>query len=205
MIFINFKNYGEGDNSRVLELVKTINECSKDSGVAIVAVVKELDGEECAKIGNAWVQYTDSPESMVEKGIEGTFLNHSDHKVDLSRITYLVSQCRKVGLKTMVFAVNINELQKVVGMEPDFVAYEPPELIASKETSVARSEPGIIQEAAVIAKAQDVPLIVGAGIKDSTDVGKSLELGAVGVAVSSAVVSAKNPREEILELAKGFK
>ena len=89
-------------------------------------------------------------------------------------------------------------------LKPTFVSYEPPELVGSKTTSVTQAKPEIITKAVRITKEHDLPLIVGAGIKSANDVRKSLEMGAVGVAVASDIVASENPREEILDLIEGF-
>ena len=47
-------------------------------------------------------------------------------------------------------------------------------------------------------------LIVGAGIKSANDVRASIEFGAVGVAVASDIVTAGDPKKEIIDLASGF-
>ena len=93
----------------------------------------------------------------------------------------------------------------ICSLNPNYVAYEPPELIGSLTTSVAQAQPEIITQAHEIANAAGTPLIVGAGVHSREDVKKSLELGAVGVAVASDIVTAKDPRKEILDLVEGFK
>ncbi len=90
-------------------------------------------------------------------------------------------------------------------LKPTYVAYEPPELIGSKTTSVARAKPEVIAKAVKLSKEKRIPLVVGAGISSMEDVKKSLELGAVGVGVASDVVKAKNPKKELLDLTEGFK
>ena len=84
------------------------------------------------------------------------------------------------------------------------MAEEPVELVGSNETSVAKAKPKSIKEAADLLKTYDIPLIVGAGVKDLDDVKHSIELGAVGVAVSSAIIHAEDVKAKVLELAKGF-
>lgn len=207
MIFINFKSYGEGDSFQVVRLVKMIVECREETGVQIIPVVKIKNAKESIDASNSeiWVQHTDSPEATHATGIRGTFLNHSDSKIgSLDKLINLIGKCKDIGLKNMVFSANLEELKKVIILKPDFAAYEPPELIASPTTSVAQAKPEIISEAAEIAREAGIPLIVGAGVKDMEDVKKAIELGAVGVAVSSAVVLAENPKKVVLDLAKGF-
>jgi triosephosphate isomerase len=78
-------------------------------------------------------------------------------------------------------------------------------LVGSTTDSVARAQPGIISQASEIARAVGEPLIVGAGVSSMEDVKKSLELGAVGVAVATAIVKATDPKIKLLELTEGFK
>lgn len=207
MIFINFKSYGNGDSSQIVWLVKTVGECKQETGVQIIPVVRIENAKESIGSSNIeiWVQHTDSPETAHTTGIKGTFLNHSDNKIGSpNTLSDLIDKCKDIGLKNMVFSASLEELKKVIGLKPDFVAYEPPELIASPTASVVRAKPEIISEAVEIAKTAGIPLIVGAGVKDAADVKKSLELGAVGVAVSSAVVLAQDPKQVVLDLARGF-
>ncbi len=142
---------------------------------------------------------------MAETGIAGTFLNHSEHKMADSEWRMANRKCREIGLETAVFASDVEELKKAVLEKPSFVVIEPPELIASKNTSIAKAKPDLISDAVKICKDAKVLLVVGAGIKSGEDVKTSVKLGAMGVAVSSAVVLAQDPYEVLVELAGGFK
>ena len=64
--------------------------------------------------------------------------------------------------------------------------------------------PPFTSDAIMEATDAGIPLIVGAGINSAADVKKSLELGAVGVAVATDVVKATNPRGELIDLTEGF-
>jgi triosephosphate isomerase len=145
------------------------------------------------------------PEAVVEDGACGTFLNHSEAKIsDFNGLTKANLRAKEVGLKTLIFAADMEELQKVSQLKPDFIAYEPSELIGGT-VSVISARPEIVSQAAVIAKTEGLPLIVGAGVHNREDVKKSIELGAVGVAVASAVVTALDPKAVVLDLMEGFK
>lgn len=218
MIFVNFKTYKEGTGIRAVELARDLSSCQSQAKIPIIPVVQAADIRlsVAASLYEVWAQHVDAieygkntgwilPEAIAEAGAMGTFLNHSEHKVPDGTLPATVARCKEVGLKTMIFAKDIKELQKVLELKPDYVAYEPPELIASATTSVAKAKPDVIEKAVEIAKKAGVPLVVGAGVKDTEDVKKSIELGAVGVAVSSAIVLAEEPKKVVLELAKGFK
>ena len=144
-------------------------------------------------------------EAVVEDGAAGTFLNHSENKTDFNALSKARDRARAVGLKTLIFAANLDELKQILGLKPDFVSYEPPELVGSQTTSVAEARPEVISQAVEISRTAGLPLIVGAGIKSAADVRKSIELGASGVAVASDIVIAQDPRQELLDLIEGFK
>lgn len=219
MIFINFKTYQEATGKNALLLGKIIEEVALETQTKIIPVCGAMDVRELTsslKV-EVWTQKIDPvsygaftgaiiPEAVVEDGAKGTFLNHSENKfTDFSLLEKAVLRAKEVGLQTLIFASDIEELKKVITLKPDFVSYEPPELIGSQTVSVATAKPEIVSEAVVIAKEAGIPLIVGAGIGSREDVRKSLELGATGVAVASAVVKAVNQKAKLIELTEGLK
>jgi triosephosphate isomerase len=219
MIFVNFKTFEAGTGKRAISLIKIIEEVASASGVKIIPVVQAPDIKEVVAASKLeiWVQNIDPvaygahtgsilPEAVFEDGAVGTFLNHSEAKIpDFETLKASVQRAGEVGLKTLVFASDARELSQVVTLKPTLASYEPPELIGSRETSVAQAHPDIISEAAEICKSAGIPLIVGAGVHSREDVKKSLELGAVGVALATDVVAAADPRAELLDLVEGFK
>ena len=218
MIFVNFKTYQQGTGGDAISLIKLLEEISHESQVKIIPVVQAADVKEAVMTSKLEVlaQHIDPvefgahtgyvlPEAVVEDGAMGVFLNHSEHKFEsFDDLKKAHSRAKEVGLKTLIFAADLNELENIMKLNPSYVSYEPPELVGSKITSVARAKPEIIAKAVEITRKHELPLIVGAGIKSYEDVRKSLELGAVGVAVASDIVTAKDPRKEILDLVQGF-
>ena len=219
MIFVNFKTFEGGTGQRALSLIKILEDVAQSSGVKIIPAVQASDVKEAVLNSKLeiWTQKIDPvgfgahtgsilPEAVYEDGAAGTFLNHSEAKIgDFGALGAAVKRAGEVGLKTLVFASGARELAQVVTLKPTFASYEPPELIGSRETSVAQAHPDIISEASEICKAAGVPLIVGAGVHSGGDVKKSLELGAVGVALATDVVAAQDPRAELMDLVEGFK
>lgn len=219
MIFVNFKSYEQGSGNKGVELARTIEEISFDTGVKIIPVVQIIDAELVISSvkTEVWMQHIDPisygpytgwtlPEETVRVGVKGVFLNHSEHKFsDFSELTKAVARCREVDLKTLVFAADLQELQRVSELSPTYVSYEPPEFIGNSEISVSSAKPEIVVKASEIAKEHGVPLIVGAGIHSREDVSKSRTLGAAGIAVASDILKADNPRAELMDLVEGFK
>lgn len=218
MIFINFKTYQEASGTKALSLVSIIEDVALSSQIKIIPVVQIIDLKEIvAKTKlEVWVQKIDPvtygantgsilPEELALSGARGTFLNHSENKIpDFEKLKSAIEKAKEVNLKTLVFCSSLEELETNKVLNPDFLAYEPPELIGGT-VSVASSQPDIIAKAAVITKEAGIPLIVGAGVNSREDIKKSLELGAVGVAVASHIVKSQNPRGSLMDLTEGFK
>jgi len=219
MLFINLKAYEEGTGKNALELIKILEEVAKSSQIKIIPVVQATDIKEAVSISKLeiWSQSVDPvtfgahtgsilPESVLEDGAVGTFLNHSEKKFqDSESLKQTIGRCGQLGLKTLVFAGSLEELGNISAFNPTLVAYEPPEFIGSSTISVTSVQPDIILKAVEISKMHNLPLIVGAGIHSKEDVKKSLELGATGIAVAKDILKAEDPRKELLDLVEGFK
>ena len=217
MIFINFKTYQEASGSKALSLVSIIEDVALSTQIKIIPVVQLIDLKEIVSATKleVWVQKIDPvsygantgtilAEEIVNAGARGTFLNHSENKIlDFNLLKKNIDKAKEVNLKTLVFCSSLEELEKNKTLNPDFLSYEPPELIGG-DVSVATSQPDIIAKAAVISKEAGIPLIIGAGIASQEDVRKSLEMGAVGVAVASHVIKSQNPRGSLMDLTEGF-
>lgn len=212
MIFVNFKTYQQGTGEAALVLAKICQEVEKTTGVKIIPVVQTADIFRLTSQGlTVWAQHVDSvdfgpytgqilSQAILKANAQGTLLNHSEKKLSLDKIKKILPGLK--SLQTLVCAESVEEGQQIAELKPDFLAYEPSELIGG-EVSVSESRPGIIQE--FVEKIRDLPVLVGAGIHQQNDVKKALELGAKGILVSSDVVLATNPQQELLDLAGGFK
>lgn len=218
MIFVNFKTYRKAAGEKAVALAKTCQEVREKTGIKIIPIVQTVDLwriRQKVKIP-LWVQHVDwqeegkftgfiNPEALIQAGVSGTLLNHSEHRLSFAVIEKTVARIKqlKEEFKVMICAKNLKEIVKLKRLKPDFLAYEAAELIASKTRSVARAHPRIIFLA--VRKAQGLPVIVGAGIKSSEDVKIGLEKGAAGILVASSVILAHSPKKKLLELAKNFR
>jgi len=205
IIVINFKTYKQG--GKVLKLVKIIEKVNKD----IILGVQASDIYEVAKktklrIYSQHVDYEKKgkatgyvlPEAVKKDGAVGSFLNHSEHKLSFDILKKTVKRCKQVGLKTMIFASSIQEATRIEKLKPSYLVYEPPELVGGK-ISVSRAKPGLIKK---IKNKINMKFLVGAGIHTREDVLTACNFGAAGIAVSSAITKAKNPRKKLRELMK---
>jgi triosephosphate isomerase len=200
---INFKTYKQGKD--VLNFAKKIEEVDKK----IIIGVQASDVEELSAKTNlrVYAQHVDSsspgrntgfiiPEAVKADGAEGTFLNHSEHRLKFDILKKTVKRCKQIGLKTGVFASNLDEAKKIEKLHPDFLIVEPPELVGGK-ISVSTVKPELIKR---ISKALKMKFLVGAGIHSRKDVEIALKLGASGIVVSSYVMTSRNPKKVLEKL-----
>ena len=216
MILVNFKTYSEGTGERAIKLAKICQKVAEETKAEIIPVVQVVDLWRVKQAVDIplFVQHVDlfepgkhtgwmSLEAVIEAGAAGTLLNHSEHAVPPGSIKKVKS--KKFGeFQIVVCAKTLGQAVRLVKLKPDFLAYEPPELVGSKQTSVATTHPKTIGKVVEIAKAKNVPVIVGAGIHSTKDVEISLKMGAVGILVATDVVLAKEPEKELRELARVF-
>ena len=195
MIIVNLKTYKTLKED--LKLAKKIEKASKNIMIAVQPTDIYLIAK---KIKNPILaQHIDpikpgrntgeiSAKSIKSVGAVGTLLNHSEHMLKFADIKKSVAICKKLRLKTIVFAKNIKEGKKISRLKPSYIAIEPPELVAGKK-SVSKAKPALIKNAVKGIKGH---VLVGAGIKTLEDVKKAKELGAKGILASSGVVKSKN-------------
>jgi len=203
IIIVNLKTYKQGE--AVLRLAKQISKVDKK----IIIGVQATDVLEIAKIvkNPVYVQHVDYqeigrntgyvlPEAVKADGAKGVFLNHSEHRLKMDVIKKTVRRCKKLKLKTAIFAKNLKQAKEIKKLRPDYLIIEPPELVGGK-VSVSKAKPGLIEE---IGKKLKYDFVVGAGIKTNEDLKIAVKLGAKGIAVSSAITKAKNPTKKLKEL-----
>ncbi|MFB6294874.1 MAG: triose-phosphate isomerase, partial [Candidatus Nanohaloarchaea archaeon] len=142
----------------------------------------------------------DIAETLAFNGADGVLINHSEDQVPTEVVEACVNRADAAGLETIVCAESPVMAETVSAFAPDFVAFEPPELIGGG-VSVASAQPDLVEEAV---KRSEVPVLTGAGVKGREDVEKALALGTVGVLVASGVVKADDPGEAVRDLVAGF-
>ncbi|MCX7928456.1 MAG: triose-phosphate isomerase [Patescibacteria group bacterium] len=215
MIIVNFKTYQQVSHIRAQNLARIIREVIVETGREIIAApqITDLQLVHQTMITGTWAQHADfyepgqstgfiTLEAIQESGATGVLLNHSEHKLSEDVLKNTINRARSLGLTTLVFASSLEEARSYIAYRPNLIGYEPPELIASLETSVARAKPDVISS--VVEVVSPIPVIVGAGVKDRYDVQTSLKLGASGVAVSSSVVLSEDPKKVLLDLTSGY-
>jgi len=203
LIVINFKTYKQG--KAAIELAKQLEKVNKEIIVGVQATdIYEIAKATKLRVYSQHVDYQKPgrftgfilPEAIKKDKAEGSFLNHSEHKLSFDVLKKTIKRCKQVGLKTLVFASSLSEAKKIKKLKTNYLVYEPPELVGGK-ISVSEAKPELIKN---IAKKLKYKFLVGAGIHTSEDIKVAMKLGASGIAVSSAVCEAKNPAEKLREL-----
>lgn len=219
IIAINFKAYYPYSfGEYALRLAKSAKKVWEETGIKIVLappyteirrIVEIVEGTEIDIYGQhadpvepgARTGYTPL-EALVEAGAHGVILNHSEHRLKLADLNWLIKRARKLGLKTLACADVPETGASIAVLEPDMVAVEPPELIGTG-IPVSKAKPEIITGSVELIRRvnKDVLILTGAGISSGDDVYAAIKLGTIGVLVASAIVKAKNPYDVIKDMA----
>lgn len=144
-------------------------------------------------------------ESLRDMGCKGTVLNHAEHKLPFDVLKQSFERAKEVGLQVMVCADSLDEARSILKLSPDFVAYEPPDLIGG-DISVSSAQPTVVKDFVDLVSGHSSPTlpIIGAGIKTRADVEMSFQLGAWGIFVASGVIKAADPVDAFTDLLDGF-
>lgn len=217
VIMLNVKAYRESMGNRDLELARICEEVSEELGVSIAYAPQMVDLALVAREVKIPVlaQHADAfepgsrtgytvLEAVKEAGAVGTLINHSEHRLRIADIDFLVTRARELDLYSVVCTNNIAVSKACAELSPNCIAIEPPDLIGSG-IPVSKAEPEIVEKSVEAVKEIDnrIAVLCGAGISTGEDVKAALELGAEGVLLASGVVKAENPREVLRDLASG--
>jgi triosephosphate isomerase len=205
IIIINFKTYKQG--KAAIKLAKAIEKINKKIIIGVQASdIYEITKATKLRVYAQHIDYQKKgratgfilPEAVKKDKAVGSFLNHSEHKLKFDVLKKTIKRCKENKLKTIIFASSLKQAIKIKRLKPDYLIYEPPELVGGK-VSVSKAKPELIKE---IAKKLKMKFLVGAGIHNKEDVKIAMKSGASGFAVSSAICRAKNPKKKLKELLK---
>jgi len=217
-ILINFKTYIETTGRKALKLARTAEKVSLETEVCMGVAPQFVDLRMIAKEVSipVFAQHIDPikpgrctgfilPEAIRETGAVGTIINHSERRLKLSEIALAIERAHECDLTSLVCIGNPRLARRIAGLNPDMVAVEPPELIATG-IAVSKAKPEVITKTVEIVKGVNPKIVVlcGAGITHGEDVATALRLGTEGVLVASGVVKAKNPYRVLLEFAEAI-
>jgi triosephosphate isomerase len=216
LIAINFKAYPQSMGDLGLKLAKFCETVAEETGVDFLVCPQQTDLKFVAEQVSiqVYAQRIDAcepgsrtghvvAEAVEASGAHGTLINHSESRMRIFDIDWLIKRCQSLSLHTIVCTNNVEVSKASAALNPTYVAVEPPELIGG-DISVTTANPeivsGTVREIRRIAP--DVKILCGAGVKTGEDVRVAIELGAEGVLLASGVVKAKNPKDVLYDLVK---
>lgn len=138
-------------------------------------------------------------DDLVELGINGSLLNHSERPVDMKSIKNCIEKAERLNFELIICAKNLDEIDKIINAGGKIIAYEPPELIGG-DISVSIAKPEIIERGVTLCENSGADLYIGAGVKTRDDVIIASKLGAKGILVSSGVVKNVDPAKSLNSL-----
>ena len=215
-IFItNFKTYEQAIGDNALKLAKIHQQVAEDTGASIGIAVAACDLYRVSQAVSipVFAQHTDPvdygsftghvlPQNIKKSGAVGTLLNHSERRLEKDVIINTLACSQKASLIRVLCAESPEELELLAQYDPDFLAFEPPELIGNSKKSVASEKPTSITHCVNISSG--IPVLVGAGISCADDIEVSLSLGAKGFLVASAIVKSNDPEKALRKLVAAF-
>ncbi len=217
-VVVNFKVYAEVVGEKGLNLSKLCEQVAQETGKSIIVAPQQVDLALIAKeVGiPVFSQHIDTVgvgshtghttlEGVVAAGAKGTLINHSECRLKIADIDWLVQKCRAVGLETIVCTNNLEVSKACALLKPDYIAVEPPELIGG-EISVTNADPEIIKNTVAEIKqlSPEVGVLCGAGVKTGEDIKQAIELGTEGVLLASGVTKASDPKSALMDLVNGL-
>ena len=217
MFIINCKNYEEIAGEKIIKLAKIAEKISKKYKIkiaiapphhliplitkfGIIVLAQHLDDKKVGSTTGFMI-----PEIIKKSKIDGSIINHSEHRITESEIKNLVKRLKKLKLKTIVCVKNVGEAKKYAKINPTFIAIEPPELIGTGR-AISTERPQLITNSinAVQSAKNSTKLLCGAGIVSAEDVSRAVELGSKGILVASGVIKAKNWESALSDFSRGL-
>ncbi len=222
ILAINFKAYGTSYGEKALSIARAADEVAhklKDQGIEIILIPPATELRTVSSVvseAKVYAQHVDAVDDgartghitigmVASTGAEGVMINHSEKRIRIDEIEWIINRAKDLGLKTLVCANTPKVAAAIAALSPDMIAVEPPELIGTG-ISVSKAKPEVIVNTvqAVRRISSEVIILTGAGITNDDDVRAAVKLGTQGVLVASAVMKSKAPRNKILELAKAL-
>ncbi|MGL6297771.1 MAG: triose-phosphate isomerase [Methanobacteriaceae archaeon] len=214
IVILNFKTYVESTGKNALKLAKALENVAKETGIEMAAAPQTADIYQLANSVDIPIlaQHIDAVdagghtgsnliECLVEAGISGTLINHSEQRMELADIDMVIKKARENNIASVVCTNNVATSVATAELSPDFIAVEPPELIGSG-IPVSQAEPEVVE--GTVSKVKnvndDIKVLCGAGISTGEDMKAAMDLDSVGVLLASGIILAKDPEKALMDL-----
>lgn len=214
IVILNYKTYLESSGENALELARALKSASEESGITMVAAPQAADiyriqdqislpifAQHIDPIIPGGHTGSNLIETLIEAGISGSLINHSENRMKLADIDEVIQLCKQNDIESCVCTNNIATSKAIATFSPDAVAVEPPELIGTG-IPVSQAQPEVVEDSVKGVKSinKKIKVLCGAGISTGDDMKAAMDLGADGVLLASGIVKAENPKEALLDL-----
>ena len=214
IVILNYKTYLESSGENALELARALKSASEESGITMVAAPQAADiyriqdqislpifAQHIDPITPGGHTGSNLIETLIEAGISGSLINHSENRMKLADIDEVIQLCKQNDIESCVCTNNIATSKAIATFSPDAVAVEPPELIGTG-IPVSQAQPEVVEDSDKGVKSinKKIKVLWGAGISTGDDMKAAMDLGADGVLLASGIVKAENPKEALLDL-----
>ena len=214
IVILNYKTYLESSGENALELARALKSASEESGITMVAAPQAADiyriqdqislpifAQHIDPITPGGHTGSNLIETLIEAGISGSLIKHSENRMNLADIDEVIQLCKQNDIESCVCTNNIATSKAIATFSPDAVAVEPPELIGTG-IPVSQAQPEVVEDSVKGVKSinKKIKVLCGAGISTGDDMKAAMDLGADGVLLASGIVKAKNPKEALLDL-----
>ena len=214
IVILNYKTYLESSGLKALELAHDLESAANESGITMVASPQAADIYRISEEASLpiFAQHIDpiSPgghtgsnliDTLVEAGISGSLINHSEKRMKLADIDEVIKLCKQYEIESCVCTNNIETSKAVAALAPTAVAVEPPELIGTG-IPVSQAQPEVVEDTVKEVKSinKEIKVLCGAGITTGDDMKAAMDLGADGVLLASGIIKAESPKEALLDL-----
>ena len=214
IVILNYKTYLESSGENALELARALKSASEESGITMVAAPQAADiyriqdqislpifAQHIDPITPGGHTGSNLIETLIEAGISGSLINHSENRMKLADIDEVIQLCKQNDIESCVCTNNIATSKAIATFSPDAVAVEPPELIGTG-IPVSQAQPEVVEDSVKGVKSinKKIKVLCGAGISTGDDMKAAMDLGADGVLLASGIVMAENPKEALLDL-----
>ena len=214
IVILNYKTYLDFGGQNLLELARALKSASEESGITMVAAPQAADiyriqdqislpifAQHIDPITPGGHTGSNLIETLIEAGISGSLINHSENRMKLADIDEVIQLCKQNDIGSCVCTNNIATSKAIATFSPDAVAVEPPELIGTG-IPVSQAQPEVVEDSVKGVKSinKKIKVLCGAGISTGDDMKAAMDLGADGVLLASGIVKAENPKEALLDL-----
>ena len=201
IVILNYKTYLESSGLNALKLSQALESAAEESGIEMIGAPQAADlyrihqetsipifAQNIDPISPGGHTGHDLIDTLIEAGVSGSLINHSEKRMKLADIDDVVKLTKENNILSCVCTNNIETSKAVATLSPDYVAVEPPE---------SQAQPEVVEDTVKEVKEIDssIKVLCGAGISNGDDMKAAIDLGAEGVLLASGIIKAENPKD----------